>query len=261
VRRALFTFISAVSLLLLLTTLVLWVRGQWMKDHVWLIHGDEGSELIRSEQGRIAVRHTRPNGRTRLTLPRRVSHWACRVGSQLPSRPSRLHWEWRFLAYEGVPAATPGEVQRALASIQQAKDIRAGLGASEDEQLAAGRYRRWGNAPRLTTQLPDRQVKLIQAELLETGAREVLDASWYWEWSFPAWLAAAVTALPPALWVIAWHRRRRIARQGRCPDCGYDLRASPQRCPECGLAIRDAHVAAAGAPPAESPPSGAPTAA
>ena len=55
------------------------------------------------------------------------------------------------------------------------------------------------------------------------------------------YLAAVYLAMLPT-WIVTaivtwreWRKKRR-SQAGLCPDCGYDLRASPERCPECGAA-------------------------
>jgi hypothetical protein len=55
--------------------------------------------------------------------------------------------------------------------------------------------------------------------------------------SLPAWLPAILFSVLPVRWLTNVMRQRRLRRLGRCPACGYDLRATPDRCPECGRAI------------------------
>lgn len=53
----------------------------------------------------------------------------------------------------------------------------------------------------------------------------------------PAVLFTVLAVIFHLIWIRQWLRHRRSSEwraAGRCPTCGYDLRATPDRCPECG---------------------------
>jgi hypothetical protein len=64
----------------------------------------------------------------------------------------------------------------------------------------------------------------------------------YWVIELDLWLLFLGTTLLPLAWLaLHWvgaRRRRAAVRRRICPDCGYDLRATPDRCPECGRAVQ-----------------------
>jgi hypothetical protein len=50
----------------------------------------------------------------------------------------------------------------------------------------------------------------------------------------PHWSLLMTTLPLPVAWLLNRRRRLQREREGHCPQCGYDLRATPGRCPECG---------------------------
>lgn len=65
-----------------------------------------------------------------------------------------------------------------------------------------------------------------------------------WNWNFraaivPYWALVILLAIAPLNSLRKMMVRRRRKNTGRCPECGYDLRHSPERCPECGAAVSD----------------------
>jgi hypothetical protein len=61
------------------------------------------------------------------------------------------------------------------------------------------------------------------------------DVGTFWLVGIPLYVFALFLAAFPVLRV-AWPMLRRSRRlsKGRCPECGYDIRATRDRCPECG---------------------------
>jgi hypothetical protein len=58
-----------------------------------------------------------------------------------------------------------------------------------------------------------------------------------WAIFWPHWSMLLLTCFFPLLWLFRrWKQRTRFKR-GQCPQCGYDMRATPDRCPECGHSL------------------------
>lgn len=54
----------------------------------------------------------------------------------------------------------------------------------------------------------------------------------------PYWFLFLLSLIPPLRWTARLLANWRHKLTGRCPNCGYNLFASPERCPECGTNVK-----------------------
>jgi hypothetical protein len=58
-------------------------------------------------------------------------------------------------------------------------------------------------------------------------------------YSIPFWFPSILFVILPLLQLRRVVNNIRRRKRGHCPNCGYDLRASPTTCPECGREHRE----------------------
>jgi hypothetical protein len=104
-----------------------------------------------------------------------------------------------------------------------------------DEDLPAGFSIRHHRAVPFTLH-PKEPPIFVDLHMFVDFSKSDDDVWWHRDRSLelPCWLILVLTSVCPALTAIQALRRRHRVREGFCPMCGYDLRATPVQCPECG---------------------------
>jgi hypothetical protein len=198
--RYLFTFCSAVSLLLCVATLALWGRSYWRFDGIAYGGAMDAGRMLE-----------------------KVDVWTDRGGLFLQ------------IFYRRVPPERSGDYEQRY--LPPAQFRRLGWGAYSNSQANLAKYSQESGVTR-----PSAASQLIAFKWASvTGAAPVQTptgsySAWIWslDAEFPFSAIVLFTAVLPAGWAVAARRTRRRRQLGRCQNCGYDLRGTPDRCPECG---------------------------
>jgi hypothetical protein len=175
VKRFAWNTLAALSFLLCLASIVLWLRSYWYRDILSFGHAGGNCHVVQSLLGRIHILSNLDGG--------------CSGGFSY-SGPHRLSpqaiWNGGMSGYPVNPKWHAGFIWQRYSQWQS--------------------WRSWAR--------PD-ELRLIV---------------------IPYGCPALLLATPPALWLVrrSCGRRRHRSAAGLCPECGYDMRATPRRCPECG---------------------------
>ena len=177
-KRVLFTIVSAVSLLLFLAVVGVWIRSFWIRDIFSYVDKSRDAHLIQSIRGRLHI----------------LSDF---VGTaQGPFFSHREDLLSRDAIWNGGTSGYPVKVEWHLDHV-------------------------WQNYSRNHMAF----VPANMSRLFMTNHRLIV---------IPYWSPALLFSILPTLWIWRSIKSGHRRKLGHCPECNYDLRATPERCPECG---------------------------
>ena len=211
-RRRLFNLAAAVSLLLCVATVALWVRSYWSANYVYYTVPGAARSLDSTSLGMMQRRGV-------VQLERWRNGDGARSGKGTDGR-----WTWGTQQVDSLA----GEILlRVLGEVGQ-------IGWREpDSQILQIGYGK----------------RVYALEGFRSFSNRVRDPRVCRFVTLPHWVFALMLSIPLAarLSVMLWKGRRSSRESAICPTCGYDLRATPDRCPECGAepSIKEAHPARA----------------
>ena len=198
IRRRLLTFLSALSLILCVGTVGLWVRGKSVRDEVYLPTTASTMWAFHSGFGSLGVGH--------------FDHWP---------PPTRFFHKANDLdrRHETTPFLAIGRPYFRSTKWQTGEF-----------------YFSRGTVCVVLKQ--DRTVDYGSPVLSILGTAKLSQPLSFWTFSIPSWSLLVLLALFPMVQAGHFIIRRSVrglrAWRRLCPACGYDLRATPELCPECG---------------------------
>jgi hypothetical protein len=208
----LYTLASAISPVLCLAFVALWVRSS-------KLFGPGDQVIFAAADGRVWQVSTLRGAVWILTVPG-FSHPRIASGAVLPRRAGGKPREMTEIVLNNDNRSRTWKQGRFLGVFYRSDVARPGLIQSKSNRNA--------------------RVKAWDHDYLNVKSYEAMEPMAFHEIVIPTWLLTLVSGTGVLYLLVPLARllrRRKRLRSGRCMQCGYDLRASIEKCPECGAGI------------------------